>query len=264
MDRLAAHVIATAALTVTLATVPVLFADASHAASTPVPAVSSAATATVNSAVNSTVNTAEDSAEDPAAPGAAAPAGPTPQASNTVVSIPELGPGTALAPGAQPPSAATAPVVAPAPLPLPHTAHPTWPRHLRRFWALPFRPVPCVDARQVGATVHLYYRGMIAFSVKQYYSPSCHAYYGYSFAWLQFRKLHVRYDVGMAVYSDTHDAIDGARTFVGGSGGPSFWSAPVPATKGECTQGEGHYFFYPTNAPAGFEESDSLSTRFCH
>ena len=37
MDRLAAHVIATAALTVTLATVPVLFADASHAASSHVP-----------------------------------------------------------------------------------------------------------------------------------------------------------------------------------------------------------------------------------
>ncbi len=38
MDRLAAHVIATAALTVTLATVPVLFADASHAASAPLTA----------------------------------------------------------------------------------------------------------------------------------------------------------------------------------------------------------------------------------
>lgn len=44
MDRLAAHVIATAALTVTLATVPVLFADASHAAA-PAPAASSASTA---------------------------------------------------------------------------------------------------------------------------------------------------------------------------------------------------------------------------
>lgn len=39
MDRLAAHVIATAALTVTLATVPVLFADAS----TPAPAASTPA-----------------------------------------------------------------------------------------------------------------------------------------------------------------------------------------------------------------------------
>jgi hypothetical protein len=39
MDRLAAHVIATAALTLTLATVPVLFADASPAA----PAASSTA-----------------------------------------------------------------------------------------------------------------------------------------------------------------------------------------------------------------------------
>jgi hypothetical protein len=37
MDRLAVHVIATAALTLTLATVPVLFADACHASSSAVP-----------------------------------------------------------------------------------------------------------------------------------------------------------------------------------------------------------------------------------
>ncbi|HXD28177.1 MAG TPA: hypothetical protein VN621_05405, partial [Arthrobacter sp.] len=37
MDRLAVHVIATAAVTLTLATVPVLFADACHASSSAVP-----------------------------------------------------------------------------------------------------------------------------------------------------------------------------------------------------------------------------------
>lgn len=46
MDRLAAHVIATAALTVILATVPVLFADACHAATATATTSDSAAAAT--------------------------------------------------------------------------------------------------------------------------------------------------------------------------------------------------------------------------
>ncbi|HET9171217.1 MAG TPA: hypothetical protein VFN97_17390 [Actinospica sp.] len=164
MDRLAAHVIATAALTVTLATVPVLFADASHAATVPAPARTAA---------------------------------------------------------------------------------------------------PCADRYQVGATVHEIYHGMTAFSVREYYSPSCHALYGYSYAWLQFRNLHVHYDVGMAVYDQTHGAIDGAVTFIGGQDGPSYWSAPVHAGHDTCYQGEGHYFYYPPNAPGGFEESDTHSSPVC-
>ena len=177
MDRLAAHVIATAALTVTLATVPVLFADASHAATVP----------------------------------------------------------------------ATAATTQPAP---------THPRLL-------FNGGPCADAYQVGQTVHELYNGMVAFSVKEYYSPACHDYYGYSFAWLQFRKLHVPFDVGMAVYDTTHDSIDGARTYAGGIGGPNYWSAPVPAERNACYQAEGHYFYYPPNSRYGFVEGDSLSTKIC-
>lgn len=180
MDRLAAHVIATAALTVTLATVPVLFADASHAATT---SASSAAQT-------------------------------------------------------------------------PETATPLHPRLL-------FSGGPCADVHQVGQTVHEDYRGMVAFSVKEFYSPSCHDYYGYSFAWLQFRRLHVRFDVGMAVYDATRDSIDGARTYLGGAGGPDYWSAPVPAAKSTCYQGEGHYFYYPPNTSAGFVEGDTLSTKVC-
>jgi hypothetical protein len=171
MDRLAAHVIATAALTVTLATVPVLFADASHAATVPV--------------------------------------------SQPAAALPEA--------AAQ----------------------------------------PCADRYQVGETRHEYYHGMTAFSVKEFYSPSCHNLYGYSYAWLQFRDLHVRYDVGMAVYDLTHGAIDGAETYLGGIGGPAYWSAPVHLTGKTCFQGEGHYFYYPPNAPGGFEESDTRSTPVC-
>ncbi|HTJ68623.1 MAG TPA: hypothetical protein VL551_13895 [Actinospica sp.] len=169
MDRLAAHVIATAALTVTLATVPVLFCDASHAAT--IPATRTAA--------------------------AAAPA------------------------------------------------------------------QPCADRHQVGRTVHEIYEGITAFSVKEYYSPSCHALYGYSYAWLQFRTMHVHYDVGMAVYDVTHGAIDGPRTYIGGQGGPDYWSAPVHLAPKTCYQGEGHYFYYPPNAPGGFIEGDTRTTSVC-
>ena len=189
MDRLAAHVIATAALTVTLATVPVLFADASHAATTPVSAA-------------------------PRAQTSATQAGPTPL---TV---------------------------------------PARPRLL-------FEGGPCADVRQVGQTVHELYHGIVAFSVKEFYSPACHDFYGYSFAWLQFRDLHVRYDVGMAVYDVTHDAIDAARTYIDGAGGPDYWSAPVPAVHGTCYQGEGHYFYYPPNSPYGFVEGDTQSPKVC-
>jgi hypothetical protein len=181
MDRLAAHVIATAALTVTLATVPVLFADASHAATVPVSATAAAS--------------------------------PTPTT-------------------------------------------PTHPRLL-------FSGGPCADVHQVGQTVHELYNGMVAFSVKEFYSPACHDYYGYSFAWLQFRRLHVSFDVGMAVYDVTHDSIDGARTYVGGTGGPNYWSAPVPAGHSTCYQGEGHYFYYPPKSPYGFIEGDTRSTKIC-
>lgn len=172
MDRLAAHVIATAALTVTLATVPVLFADASHAATLPAATAPQTATAT----------------------------------------------------------AATR---------------------------------PCSDRYQVGATRHEVFEGMAAFSVKEFYSPSCHTLYGYSYAWLQFRDQHVRYDVGMAVYDISRGTIDGARTYIGGLGGPEFWSNPVHLAPRTCYQGEGHYFYYPPTAPGGFEEGDTRSTAVC-
>ena len=222
MDRLAAHVIATAALTVTLATVPVLFADACHAATAP-----ASATAPL-----------PQSSNDARTTGAAA--------------LPALPPLAAQAAAYQTAQAKTAAPAAGAA----GTAAAKKPRLL-------FSGGPCADVHQVGQTVHEIYHGIAAFSVKEFYSPGCHSYYGYSFAWLQFRRLHVHFDVGMAVYDATHDAIDGARTYIGGAGGPDYWSAPVSAVKGVCTQGEGHYFYYPPNSPAGFEEGDMLSTKVC-
>lgn len=262
MDRLAAHVIATAALTVTLATVPVLFADASHAASSPLSAAAPAA--------DQQPQASHDARSD------AAPALPPLDAGPEAAAAQATGPAeaeTAPSPAAEPPSAAAeSPALGAGRVPhaaakahaehAGHAAHPAR-RNIHGSMLMHSWGGPCADVRQVGATGHALYHGMIAFSVKEYYSPACHSYYGYTFAWLQFRRLHVRYDVGVAVYDFTRDSIVGARTFLGGAGGPSFWSAALPAAKGMCTQGEGHYFSYPAGAPGGFEEGDTFTTRTC-
>lgn len=117
--------------------------------------------------------------------------------------------------------------------------------------------VPCSDAYQVGTTAYARWHGMIAFSVKQFYSPKCHRVYGYAYPWLQFRVRKVHYDVGVADFDVTHDAIDGARTFLGGAGGPDFWSSPVSVPAGTCSEGLTHVFF-PDN------ETDTFTTAWCN
>ena len=177
MDRLAAHIVATAVLTAALAAVPTAMANpASDSTSTPKPSTSASASA-------------------------------------------------------------------------PSSSEPTSDRTRTR-------PIPCADARQVGKTSYAYWHGIIAFSIKQFYSPECHADYGYAYPWLQFRVQKQPYDLGMAVFDLTHDAIVGARTFVNGTGGPDFWSAPFIPTAGTCTQGLAHVFFPDT-------ESDTFTDKFC-
>jgi hypothetical protein len=249
LDRLAAHVIATAALTVTLATVPVLFADASHAASTSAPA-------------NQTADTSHQATD---ARNGYAGSDPFP-ALPPLEAETETGPRQAQAQSpapAQAPSAGAAPGTAPAgPREHPRRRHEAGLLRHERLHAAAAQ-LPCADRHEVGAPGFELYHGMTAFSVRTYYSASCHSYYGYSFAWLQFRNLHVRYDVGVAVYDAKHDAIEGARTYVGGAGGPVYWSAPIQAAKGECVQAEGHYFYYPASAPGGFEEGDTRAAKIC-
>jgi hypothetical protein len=185
MDRLAAHIIATAALTAALAAVPAaLGTSTSDAKSIATPAATASPTATASSSASASAQ-----------------------------------------PSAEPKSS-------------------------------PVQPIPCPDAYQVGVTAYAHWHGIIAFSVKEFYSPSCHAVYGYAYPWLQFRRLNARYDLGLAVFDVTHDAIDGARTFVGGAGGPDFWSSPVTATAKTCTQGLAHVFFPDT-------ETDTYTTKFC-
>lgn len=210
MDRLAAHVVATALLTAALAAVPLALDKPTSEASTiktalPTatlsPALAPAASAKVSGAPATPARTVQASTAASAAASSATPsATPTPK-----------------------------PVLV---------------------------PIPCPDAYQVGTTAYARWHGMIAFSVKQFYSPKCHTVYGYAYPWLQFRVQKQPYDLGMAVFDLTHDAIVGARTFVNGTGGPDFWSAPFIPTAGTCTQGLAHVFFPDT-------ESDTFTDKFC-
>jgi hypothetical protein len=117
-------------------------------------------------------------------------------------------------------------------------------------------PPNCPDAFQVGPTQYARWHGAVAFSVKQFYSPHCHARFGYAHPWLSFRAAQVHFDLGMGDFDLTHDAIDGARTFVAGAGGPDFWSDPVVVPAGTCTQGLAHVFFPD-------EETDTFTDTYC-
>lgn len=218
MDRLHAHIVATALLTAALAALPVAMDRPTSAAST-----------------TRTGGTARPSAlTRPPARGLPAPAASTTAASRT----PASSPAPFAAPGAQ--QATEKPTLKPTPAkPKPALV-----------------PIPCPDAYQVGTTAYARWHGMIAFSVKQFYSPSCHAVYGYTYPWLQFRALKQDYDLGLGVFDLTHDAIVGARTFIGGTGGPDFWSAPFVPAADTCTQGLAHAFFPDT-------ETDTFTIKYC-
>ncbi|HXR70671.1 hypothetical protein [Actinocrinis sp.] len=216
MDRLAAHIVATALLTAALAAVPLALdkptseastIKAALPAATRSPAFVPAASVKVSGTTAVPTHTAQSSTADSKATAAATP---TPKPTS-------------------PSSTAPRPVLV---------------------------PIPCPDAYQVGTTAYAHWHGMIAFSVKQFYSPKCHTVYGYAYPWLQFRVQKQPYDLGMAVFDLTHDAIVGARTFVNGTGGPDFWSAPFVPTAGSCTQGLAHVFFPDT-------ESDTFTDKFC-
>ncbi len=97
----------------------------------------------------------------------------------------------------------------------------------------------------VSPTVYAHWHGEIIFSVKEFYSPACHDFYGYSFAWLRFRRLHVPFDVGMAVYDVTHDAIDGARTYIGRHRRPGLLVGAGPRHARRLLSGRGPLLLLP-------------------
>lgn len=207
MDRFAAHIVATAALTVALAAIPTVMAQPASSSST-APSPTQTPTPTPTSTQSST-----------------APATPAPSAS---------------APPAAPQKPAS-------------PKRRTHEEHRRHETVL---PPTCPDAFQVGPTQYASWHGAIAFSVKQFYSPRCHARFGYAHPWLSFSAEHVSFDLGMADFDLTHDAIDGAETFVGGAGGSDFWSDPVVVPAGTCTQGLAHVFFPD-------DETDTFTSTYC-
>lgn len=197
MDRLAAHIVATAVLTAALATIPTAMAQTNAATST------------------------------------------SPAASASSASKPSSSPS---------PSASTSPSAQSKQDAPPQQTH-------REHRALDV--LPCADAYQVGATAYARWHGAIAFSVRQYYSPKCHARFGFAYPWHQFRVMRVDYDLGVGEFDVTHDAIDGGKTFVGGAGGPYFWSSAVSVPTGTCTEGVAHFFFPD-------DELDTFTAKFCH
>ena len=206
MDRLAAHIVATAVLTVALAAIPTAMAQ---------PASSS------SSAPSFARTPAAEPTQTPTSPSArsasAAPAGPQEPVAPEWRERGERG------------------------------------EHRRHEIVL---PPNCPDAFQVGPTRFARWHGEVAFSVKQFYSPRCRARFGYAHPWLSFRAEHVSFELGMADFDITHDAIDGARTFVAGAGGPDFWSDPVAVPPGTCTQGLAHVFFPD-------DETDTFTDVYC-
>ncbi|MFF1794095.1 hypothetical protein ACIF6L_31705 [Kitasatospora sp. NPDC086009] len=57
----------------------------------------------------------------------------------------------------------------------------------------------CPDAHQIGSTAYIKFGSETAASVKQYYSPSCKANFGYTYEWTAFRNAHPGLWIGAGV-----------------------------------------------------------------
>ena len=220
MDRFVAHCVATALITAALAAVSTVRAEPSDAAQAPA-AAGAPGTAAVTTATTTTATAVLPvDGQPPAARAAVPPAS---------VSMPIASPLSVADTTADPADSAASGISTGA---------------------------VCADAVQVGPTVYARWHGEIAFSVKQFYSPSCHARYSYAFPWLQFRDLGVSYDIGLSVFDTTHDQLDGAVTYFDGVGSPNYWSAPVAVPRGTCTEATVHLFLPD-------DETDTYTQKYC-
>ncbi|MFD9907725.1 hypothetical protein [Streptomyces sp. NPDC059063] len=95
----------------------------------------------------------------------------------------------------------------------------------------------CADAYQIGTTAYIDRNGAHAASVKQFYSPSCKANYGYVWVWKSFRDRVSDYDVSAGVYSYARDEIVG-QDWWNRTNSAEFWSYPAD-TADECTSAIG-------------------------
>lgn len=108
----------------------------------------------------------------------------------------------------------------------------------------------CSDAYQIGSTGYIYYRGAVAASVKQFYSPACVKNYGYVWVWESFRALGIPYDVGVAVYSYTNGQQYG-NVYTTATRKAAFWSAPANTVQ-HCTAGFGTMLINNTTPADGY------------
>jgi hypothetical protein len=115
-------------------------------------------------------------------------------------------------------------------------------------------PHGCTDLHQIGQTAYIRWNGMTIFSVRQYASPHCDLRYGEAYAWLQFRQRHIPYELGVALFDDTHNRYLDARQFTPATG-TTFWSTAA-TPHNTCTQATAEA--WPPN-----EDLAAQSTRVC-
>lgn len=244
MDRFVAHCVATAVITAALAAASTVRAESSGAEAAPATTTATTAPAAFTRTPVGPADADRLSGAFPAArvPGVSVPMIPAPAPAGSATAAPSVLVPTVSMPVASPLSPDN---------PLPAAAG------LDTDLASGVsKGAVCADAYQVGPTAYAHWHGEIIFSIKQYYSPSCHARYSYAYPWLQFREQDAAYDVGLAVFDTTHDALDGAVTYVDGIGSPNYWSAPVAVPRGGCTEATAHLFLPD-------DETDTYSQRFC-
>jgi hypothetical protein len=273
MDRFVAHCVATAAITAALAAVstvraePSGAAEARHGARHSAAARAAARTGATQPGTTqagmtraaTTQNATTQSATTQSATTQTAAVAPPP----TSIAAPVSGAATttlmsatqaAAVPGVSIPAATTPAVSMPVASPL--TSEDTTSLPAAAAGSGVSKGAVCADAYQVGPTTYAYWHGEIIFSVKQFYSPSCHARYSYGFAWLQFRDQNVPYEVGLAVYDTKRDELDGGAQFEDGIGSPNYWSAPVTVSAGSCTEANVHLFLPD-------DETDTYTQKVC-
>ncbi|WP_255952999.1 hypothetical protein [Streptomyces odontomachi] len=95
----------------------------------------------------------------------------------------------------------------------------------------------CGDATQVGSTAYIDKNGAHIASVKQFYSPSCQATFGYLWIWQSHRDAVPSDDLSVGVYDSTTQEIVGQHDWID-TKEQEFWSFGEQ-TGTDCTAGIG-------------------------
>jgi hypothetical protein len=93
----------------------------------------------------------------------------------------------------------------------------------------------CADAYQIGSTAYIDKNGAHIASVKQFYSPSCKANYGYLWIWQSYRATVPSDDLSVGVYDADTQSIVGQHDWID-TKEQEFWSFPAQTVQ-DCTAG---------------------------